>query len=570
MTCGEGALQTRGTCWFFSIINGFLLSDAGQKILFDHLEKFYKGLSPAEKAQFDDGVPAPCVKSLMTAKRMYFYKFLDQYLCFRSGPRSASLKAGKSANILGGASLTGTIAKTHAGGQGAFPGEELPKILRHLGITDYLLANADGHLPLTDAKKRPHFVAAVASKTTGMGQVPYFRTKTYSKMCCSITIGNSNASNSQQHKFHAITGYMCNGEGYLFDSNQRKQFPCEWWRWTELEKVVYGEVARFYDFFAGGQINFMAYTFVIFSRNDYIDSIKPVCRLKYKKTKTPFSILTRVSNNKFNKHTKPGGAWNNLKPAQLAAIKHARAREKTKRSAPVINKAAFNDILASSNSKNNALQKVKNLENAGYIRNLSAYGNFYTKLNTKYAVSPENVFMTAKAMMSMAPTKTKRALIYSSIYKNVPMHQRKVLAHFRDKGEWLANNAFLKKTPPVKGPIKRKPNSPATARRKHVESNFKNYWGKLTSNNRKTVRNYIAAHKSPSPVKPKSPNAAYSRFSNALKNINTLKTAKARAEWLKAKKLNFKKEELKLMKNYVKSKNQANKNRRAAKKTVKN
>ena len=89
MTCGEGALQTRGTCWFFSIINGFLLSDAGQKILFDHLEKFYKGLSPAEKAQFDDGVPAPCVKSLMTAKRMYFYKFLDQYLCFRSGPRSA-------------------------------------------------------------------------------------------------------------------------------------------------------------------------------------------------------------------------------------------------------------------------------------------------------------------------------------------------------------------------------------------------------------------------------------------------------------------------------------------------
>ena len=576
MTCGEGALQTRGTCWFFSIINGFLLSDAGQKILFDHLEKFYKGLSLAEKAQFDDGVPAPCVKSLMTAKRMYFYKFLDQYLCFRSGPRSASLKAGKSANILGGASLAGTLAKQHAGGQGAFAGEELPKILKHLGITDYLMANAYGHLPLTDAKKRPHFVVAVASKTTGMSQVPYFR-KTYSEMCCSITIGNSKASNSQQHKFHAITGYMCNGKGYLFDSNQRKQFPCEWWRWTELEKVVYGEVARFYDFFAGGQINFMAYNFVIFSRNDYIESIKPVCRLKYKNTKTPVSILTRVSNNKFNKHTKPGGAWNNLKPAQLAALKHARAREKTKRSAPVINKAAFNDILASSNSKNNALQKVKNLENAGYIRNSSAYGNFYTKLNTKYAASPENVFMTAKEMMSMAPTKTKRALIYSSIYKNVPIHERKVLAYFRDHGLWHARNYFKKASPSVKPPIKRKPkvkslpktiplNSPATERRKKVESNFKNYWGKLTSNNRKTVRNYIASQKSPSPVKPKSPNAAYSRFSNALKNLNALKTAKARAEWLKAKKLNFQKGNLMGLKNYVKGKNQANRNRRAAKK----
>jgi hypothetical protein len=571
MTCGEGALQTRGTCWFFSIINGFLLSDAGQKILFDHLEKFYKGLSLAEKAQFDDGVPAPCVKSLLTAKRIYFYKFLDQYLCFRSGPRSMSLKSGKSANILGGASLAGTIAKTHAGGQGAFAGEELPKILKHLGITDYLMTNQYAHLPEAQQRKRPHFVVAIAPKTTGMDRIPKFRPLTYSKMCCSITIGNENASNSQQHKFHAITGYMCNGKGYLFDSNQRKQFPCEWWKGESLAKVVDNEVALFYDFFAGGQINFMAYNFVIFSRNDYIESIKPVCRLKYKKTKTPFGLYTRVSNNNFNKYTKPGGAWNNLKPAEVAALKRARGREKTKRSAPDINKAAFNDILASSNSKNNALQKVKNLENAGYITNLTALHNFHTKLNTKYAASPENVFMTAKAMMSMAPTKTKRALIYSSIYKNVPIHERKVLAHFRDTGLWHARNYFKKASPSVKPPIKRKPkpasppkpNSPATDRRKQVESNFKNYWGKLTSNNRKTVRNYIAAQKSPSPVKSKSPN---SRFSNALKNINALKTAKARAEWLKAKKLNFKKDELKGLKNYVKSKNQANRNRRAAKK----
>jgi hypothetical protein len=360
---------------------------------------------------------------------------------------------------------------------------------------------------------------------------------------------------------------MCNGKGYLFDSNQRKQFPCEWWRWTELEKVVYGEVARFYDFFAGGQINYMGYNFVIFSRNDYIESIKPVCRLKYKKTKTPFSILTRVSNNNFNKHTKPGGAWNNLKPAQLAATKHARAREKTKRSAPVINKAAFNDILASSNSKNNALQQVKNLENAGYRTNLTLLANFYKNLNAKYKPkSPENVFITAREMMSMATTKTKRALIYSSIYKNVPIHERKVLAHFRDTGLWHARNYFKKASPSVKRKPKPKPasppkpNSPATERRKQVLERFKPFWNSTTSNNHKTIRNYIAAQKSLSPVKPNS------RFSNALNNINTLKTAKARAEWLKAKKLNFKKEELKLMKNYVKSKNQENRNRRAAKK----
>ena len=560
MTCGEGALQTRGTCWFFSIINGFLLSGAGQKILFDHLEKFYRGLDDAEKAYFDDGVDAPCPlrANIIKTKRIYFYKFLDQYLCFRSGPRSMSLKAGKSANILGGASLAGTIAKAHAGGEGGFPQDELPKILKHLGITDYLMTNQFAHLPEAQQRKRPHFVVAVAPKTTLMVHLPTFRPQTYSKMCCSITIGNSKASNSQQHKYHAITGYMCNGKGYLFDSNQRKQFPCEWWRWTELEKVVYGEVARFYDFFAGGQINYMGYNFVIFSRNDYIESIKPVCRLKYKNTKTPPGIYTRVSNEKFNRYLKNGN-WNYLKPAQLAAIKRARARVK-----PLIGKEFFNS-LPNNITNANFEQKLANLENAGYKLNQNAFRNYIkTVKSPSKNASPENVFLSAKEMMSMATTKTKRAFIYSSIYKNLPMHERKVLAHFRDTGVWHARNYFKKASPSVKPPIKRKPktiplNSPATERRKQVESNFKNYWGKLTSNNRKTVRNYISAHKSPSPVK-------VNRYANALKNLNALKTAKARAEWLKAKKLNFQKGDLKGLKNYVAGKNQANRNRRAAKK----
>jgi hypothetical protein len=51
-----------------------------------------------------------------------------------------------------------------------------------------------------------------------------------------------------------------------------------------------------------------------------------------------------------------------------------------------------------------------------------------------------------------------------------------------------------------------------------------------------------------------------------MKNINALKTAKARSEWLKAKKFNFKKDELVTLRNYVKGKNQENRNRRAAKK----
>ena len=108
MSCAQGAMQSRGTCWFFSIINGFLLAENGQKILFESLKNFYKSLDSKEREYFNDGIDAPCpLKDILKTKRIYFYKFLDQYLCYRSGPRSMSLKAGKSAKILQGASLAG-------------------------------------------------------------------------------------------------------------------------------------------------------------------------------------------------------------------------------------------------------------------------------------------------------------------------------------------------------------------------------------------------------------------------------------------------------------------------------
>jgi hypothetical protein len=468
MSCGQvGAIQTRGTCWFFSIINGFLLSDAGQKILFASLEKFYKGLDVSEKLYFDDGIDAPCPlrADIIKTKRIYFYKFLDQYLCYRSGPRSVSAKMGRSGQILGVASLAGTLAKAHHGGQGAHPAEELPKILKHLGLTDYLVANELGRLPPDQAKKRPHFVVCKAPAGQGMNILPRFRPGTYEYMCCSVTLGNSNASNTQQHKYHAVTGFMCDGKGYLFDSNQRKPFPCKWWNYLILRKVVNEEVARFYDFFAGGQINYLAYNYVIFSRNDYIKSIHPVCRLKYKKTKTPVNSINR-------------------NPAQIAALKRARARNSMK---PLLGKDFFNS-LPRNIPKANLNKQIKNLENAGYKVNMAAYKNFQNS--------------------------------------------------------------------PVALPIRL--NSPRTERKKNIENKFNVWWKSLNKNNRNTVRGYMARHKSPSPTA--------NRVANAFRNINTLKTAKARAEWIKAKKLNFKKEELDTLKNYVRKKNQANRNRRAAKK----
>ena len=175
--CGQlGAIQSRGTCWFYSILNGFILSEDGQKILFNRLREFYKKLKPAEKAYFDDEFNAPCpMKNLSKTKEIYFWKFIDQYLCFMSGPRAASLKAGKSASLLGGMSLQGTVAKKNQGGKGAYPQAEIGKILDHVGFAkDYYVKYA-ADPPKFHANRKPQFVIVMQDKyhkTTYMPEIP--------------------------------------------------------------------------------------------------------------------------------------------------------------------------------------------------------------------------------------------------------------------------------------------------------------------------------------------------------------------------------------------------------------
>jgi hypothetical protein len=167
--------------------------------------------------------------------------------------------------------------------------------------------------------------------------------------------------------------------------------------------------------------------------------------------------------------------------------------------------------------------------------------------------------------------------------------------HFRNKGEWLANNAFENK---AKTPIKRKPKpetlSPRTKRATEIRAGFEKYWKKLESDNRKVVRNYIAGYKSPSPPKPnnnspnryspKSPNLSPSPkpkpkspspkpkpkpkspspnragssnqpLRNAKANVNSLKTAVARKGYLRQRASNMSLEHWKNLRAYITAKN---------------
>ena len=543
--CGQlGAIQTRGTCWFYSILNGFILSEDGQKILYKKLKEFYKKLKPADRAYFDDEFNAPCPMgaNLTKTKEIYFWKFIDQYLCFMSGPRAASLKAGKSAEILGGMSLQGTIAREAKGGKGAYPQVEIEKILDHIGFAkDYYVKYAQDP-PKFHAARGPQFVVVMQSKyykNQYMDKIPegLLADPNYELVCASLIIENTLANKSELHKAHAVAGFVCNGQGYIYDSNQRKVFKCKWWDRTEFIKVANNEVGAHYSFFRNGQINIHMYAFAIFARKEFTRGVAPACLMKYRAaTPQAYGINFTDPNvgNKLNSKM-----YNFLNPAARIALKRKWGRTEHKK-AIYLNKATFDSIVSGAKNRTNGLQQVTNLEHAGYKYKPENYNNFVAKLKNKFpakkeapAPSPKGTytFAEAKARLNQFTKSTVavRKHQYSRVWKGLPMTQRKVLMHWRDKGEWLANNAFENKRKSVAKPPSP---SPRTERATKVRSNFNKYWKQLHPANRQTVRNYITSYKSPNTNK-------IARFfepvkytlTNAKRNVNALKTAKARKEF---------------------------------------
>jgi hypothetical protein len=519
--------------------------------LYNKLKYFYKKLKPSERTYFDAEFNAPCPmgSNITKTKEIYFWKFIDQYLCFMSGPRVASLKAGKSADLLGGMSLQGTIAKQNQGGKGAYPQLEIDKILDHVGFAkDYYIKYKAQDIPKFHAGRKPQFVIVMQNKyykTEYMHDIPngFLNDPKYELMCASLVIANTKANSSEMHKWHAVAGFVCNGHGYIYDSNQRKVFKCNWWNRAEFIKVVDEEVAEHYKFFRNGQVNVHVYAFAIFARKEFTKDIGVACLMKYTNVKTPVTALNFTDPN--TGRIINSNRFNYLKPAQRAALKRKWAQTEHK-AAVYVNKATFNSILSGAKNRNNGYQKVFNLQNAGYKIKNENFKKFNSNLMTKFAkknvapapmpkkVSPNSVktytFTEAKAHLNQFTKSTAavRKHQYSFVWKSIPMVQRKVLMHWRNKGEWLANNAFVNKAKP---PIKRKtpkpktPSpSPTTKRATQVRANFNKYWKTLGPNNRQVVRNYVAAYKSPSPAKNSDLNAAK-------RNVNQLRTAKDRKHY---------------------------------------
>lgn len=457
MLCGEGIIQTKGTCWFHSIINGLLLSSDGQKIMYDNLNRFYESLTIVEKAYFDDGLDAPCPMSDLTkTRRIYFYKFLDQYMCFKSGPRNISMKAGKSPNILRGINLRGNVARGAGGTKGGHPQEEITQVLDHLGLKNqYSVVTPYNPVRFS----RPNFIVWRDGPRSGFNIMPQWRPETYDPICCSITIANTLATTTGRHRSHAIAGYICQGKGYLFDSNQRRAFPCSWWDVPELLKG-FREVAKHYAYFTGGRINRWTYNYVIFGRKDYLKRISPACRMRYRNVPLTMMNFLNLKDSQLGANLNNPEKYKGLNPAQRIAIKRIWARTKHRTNVN-INQGVYNSILAGSTSRVNGITKLHMLAHASYVidKRSAMYKKFIKQLYAKFprAVAAPSSVMTlanAKAIMNVKKTKTARKQAYSTVWRQVSAANRKILMHYRNTGVWAGvSPPRPPPPPPVNSPL---------------------------------------------------------------------------------------------------------------------
>ncbi len=265
-------------------MNGFLLSELGKKVLFDHMTRFYATLSPTDKTYFTNKFEAPCpLGGIMHTKKLFFYKFLDQYLCAINKVSNLQNRAAKSANIVRNMNLVEKL--NHKGMKGAYAGAEIVSVLKHLGINDYTVRTASSLEDLSKEAdkaedfvivKRPHFASSFQVDT----KVPKDITcggRIYDLSHATVLLFNTMLKRS-----HAVTAYMCNKSGFIFDSNQRNMFPCNWWTKSQLKKTS-KDVARGYPAFdkaLGGRVTGLSYAYLVYVKRVYAKGINPVCHLR--------------------------------------------------------------------------------------------------------------------------------------------------------------------------------------------------------------------------------------------------------------------------------------------------
>ena len=393
MNVGLG--QTGSTCWFNSSLNIFLTSDNGLKILWQKLQETLPTLKPRERAYFNSNINAPCPYkgAVKKTSAIYFWKFLNQYICAVGGPGRLIPKSGLNAYLTKNVKWRNAGVREAKGTSGAHPSWELPAILGHLGFKvgrDFRMLNAERwrYKFKNNSWTAPILMYSGGGRTYKMRDL-LLEKRGYDLTGAIVYVAPSLESNREPHVWACA---IRNGKGYITDSNYpTTQIECKWWQKDNLERY-FMTVNQPYR---TGVARIMGFDVIMYTRKEFTNKIDPTCELPKQ-----YRPLTANNENKlkqlkqwgpaavnFLKTGKVGNAHKMFAPRVRAEV----IREDAKR--PVMTKNILNDILNVAKYFNHGTalaRRVKN--NSGRLYRINESGpnfkNFRKKLIAKFPPRP--------------------------------------------------------------------------------------------------------------------------------------------------------------------------------------
>ena len=384
-----GAGQTGSTCWFFSSLNIFLTSDNGLKILWQKLQETLPMLKPRERAYFNSNINAPCPYkgAVKKTSAIYFWKFLNQYICAVGGPGRLIPKSGLNAYLTKNVKWRANSTKEAKGTSGAHPSWELPAILGHLGFRvgrDFRMLNAERwqYKFKNNSWTAPILMYSGGGRTYKMRDL-LLEKKGYDLTGAIVYVAPSMASERMPHVWSCA---IRNGKGYITDSNYpTTQIECKWWQKADLERH-FMTVNRPYR---TGVARLMGFDVIMYTRKEFTNKIAPTCQLPKQ-----YRPLTANNENKLRQFQQ-WGSVNFLKTGRVGnahkifspRVRAEAIRQNAKR--PLMTASTFNKFVNQAGSFNhgmNLLQSAKNDKGLVYKVNANGqnYRNYRKKLIAKF------------------------------------------------------------------------------------------------------------------------------------------------------------------------------------------
>lgn len=238
-----GLFQESGTCWFNSTLNGFILAEATAKMIFDKINL----LSSPEITALAKDFPTDSCPIILSRKYVFHY-----FLKIHSGRNYPVIgKKGKKSNIpvdlmsklFTPKALKPSVAR---GNQGGHPREAAKRILSKVFTPDETGTLRDWETTFPNDFNKYTMVfregVYVYPKTKWLYPDTHPQViKTEdgkTKFNLSHIVYVVSWPNKGRVEYHAVVGYVCGGQKYVYDSNNSTNLKVDWSNPANRKKIL--------------------------------------------------------------------------------------------------------------------------------------------------------------------------------------------------------------------------------------------------------------------------------------------------------------------------------------------